>query len=80
MTKMPMNGGGLTLVLLLMSISTATALGKQIKIFNGKNISVPDTTTKEGCDESDKYIRKCEILQQKHGLELCLPLEYCAQK
>ena len=74
MTQLLMKG--LTLVVLLMS---ATTMAKQIKIYNGKNISVPDTTKTEGCDESDKYIQKCEILQQKQGLELCFPLEFCAQ-
>jgi hypothetical protein len=73
-----MNRGGLTLVLLLMSIKIASAFGKQIKIYNGKNITVPDTTILGGCYETD-YIQKCEILHQKHGLEMCLPLEYCAQ-
>ena len=49
MTKKKMNGGGFTLVLLLMSIGTATSLGKQIKILNAKNLNVPDTTIVGGC-------------------------------
>ena len=73
-----MKGGGLTLVVVLVSIFTATTLGKQIKIYNGKNISVPDTTILGGCYETE-YIQKCEILQKKHGLEMCFPQDYCAQ-
>ena len=73
-----MKGGGLTFVVLLVSIFTATTLGKQIKIHNGKNISVPDNTILGGCYETE-YIQKCEILQQKHGLKMCFSHEYCAQ-
>jgi hypothetical protein len=78
MTNKLVKGGGLTFVVLLMSISSTTTLGKQIKIYNGKNITAPDTTILGGCYETE-YIQKCEILQQKHGLELCLPQEFCAQ-
>ena len=78
MTNKLMKGGGLTLVVLLMSISFSTTFGKQIKIYNGKNISVPDTTILGGCYETE-YIQKCEILHQKHGLEMCFSQEYCAQ-
>ncbi len=43
---------GLTLVVLLMSACCAQAIGKQIKIYNGREITVPDTTI-ERCHESD---------------------------
>jgi hypothetical protein len=58
MTNHIKKGGSLTLVALLMAISTTTALGKQIKIYNGKNITAPDTTTLGGCYETE-YIQKC---------------------
>ncbi len=42
---------GLTFVVLLISACCAQAIGKQIKIYNGKEITVPDTTI-ERCQES----------------------------